>query len=249
MLEVSSHKQPAPVRSLRNQVIAEYLPYVKRIVQRIAVHLPPNVELDDLLHAGVIGLIEAIEGFDPGRDNKFLTYAVFRIRGAVLSELRAQDFLSRANRKKIREMERTHGRLEQQLGREAKDEEVADALGLELNEFYQVKTMSTISFVSIEGMGSTVKESREKLLNFLADGKAENGLSLSRLKEVEIALGRAIDQLGEKERQVISLYYWDELTMKEIGKVLDITESRVSQIHSQALMHLRGKLRKEGIID
>ncbi len=124
--------------SLHQELLTEYLPYVKRIVHRIAIHLPSHLEIDDLVSAGVVGLIEAIEKFDPSRDNKFLTYAIFRIRGAVLSELRSQDFHSRANRRKVRELERTYLRLEQRLGREVDDEEVAGEMGLDLEEYYQV---------------------------------------------------------------------------------------------------------------
>ena len=236
--------------SLKNRLIIEYLPYVKRIVYRIASHLPSNVEIDDLINAGVIGLMEAIEGYDPKRDNKFITYAVFRIKGAVLSELRSQDYLSRSTRRKTRELERAYLKMEQKLGRAVEDEEVAEELGLNLDEFYQIKKMYGISFISLEEIGYTSKEEKDKLMSHLVKGDDnEQALSLTRLKEVEGALARAIEQLSEKERLVISLYYWDELTMKEVGKVLDITESRVSQIHSQAVIYLRRMLKKEGLID
>ena len=116
--------------SYRDQLISEYLPYVKRIVHRIAVHLPSTIDIDDLMNVGVIGLIQAVDRYDPKRDNKFMTYAVFRIKGAVLSELRARDYLSRSSRKKARELERACAKLEQKLGREAGDEEVARELGV-----------------------------------------------------------------------------------------------------------------------
>ena len=116
----------------RDQLINEYLPYVKRIVQRIAVHLPATVDIEDLMNVGVIGLIQAVDRYDPRRDNKFMTYAVFRIKGAVLSELRSRDFLSRSNRRKIRELENTYLKLEQKLGRQVEDQEVAAELGVQL---------------------------------------------------------------------------------------------------------------------
>lgn len=232
----------------RDQLIAEYLPYVKRIVHRIAIHLPPNVETDDLINAGIIGLIEAVERFDPTRDNKFMTYASFRIRGAVLSELRSRDFHSRSIRRKLREYERVYARLEQRSGGMVSDEEMAEELGLNLDELYQIKKMSSMSFLSFEEIGFCSKEERDDVMSYLVGGEVIDAFSLTRLKEIEDAIGKSIEQLPEKERLVISLYYWDELTMKEIGKVLDITESRVSQIHSQAIVHLRGKLRKDKLI-
>ncbi|UCF94370.1 MAG: FliA/WhiG family RNA polymerase sigma factor [Desulfobacterales bacterium] len=232
----------------RDQLIMEYLPYVKRIVQRIAIHLPATIDIDDLLNVGVVGLIQAVERYDPQRDNKFMTYAVFRIKGAVLSELRARDFLSRSSRRKIRELENAYLRLEQKLGREVEDREVAQELGIDLEQIYQTKQMSSISFISLEELGYSSREERDKLIDYLVDGD-EDALTLTRLKELKLALARAIEQLPEKERLVISLYYLDELTMKETGQVLNITESRVSQIHSQAVLHLRAKLRKEKLLD
>lgn len=232
----------------RDQLISEYLPYVKRIVQRLAVHLPSTVDIDDLMNVGVIGLIQAVDRYDPRRDNKFMTYAIFRIKGAVLSELRARDFLSRSNRRKIRELESAYQRLEQKLGREVEDKEIAQELGVELEQVYRTKQMSSISFISLEELGVSSKDEKEKLMSFLANND-DDALNLTKLKELKEALGGAIKQLPEKERLVVSLYYLDELTMKETGKVLGITESRVSQIHSQAILHLRSKLRKQKLLE
>lgn len=234
--------------SYRDRLITEYLPYVKRIVHRIAVHLPPNVDIEDLINVGVIGLIQAVDRYDPGRDNKFMTYAVFRIKGAVLSELRSRDFLSRSNRRKIRELENTYLQLEQKLGRDVDDSEVANELGVELEEVYRTKQLSSISFVSLEELGFSSKDEKEKLMNYLVNND-EDALTQAKLKELKTVLARCIEQLPEKEKLVISLYYLEELTMKETGKVLGVTESRVSQIHSQAIIHLRAKLRKEKLLD
>ncbi len=233
--------------SYRDQLITEYLPYVKRIVHRIAVHLPSTIDIDDLMNVGVIGLIQAVDRYDPGRDNKFMTYAVFRIKGAVLSELRSRDFLSRSNRRKIRDLETACLKLEQKLGREVDDEEVAKDLGIGVEQVYKTKQMSSISFISFEELGFSSRDEKEKLLNYLVDND-DDALTLTRLKELKEAVARAIEQLPEKEKLVISLYYLEELTMKEAGKVLDITESRVSQIHSQAILRLRAKLKKEKLI-
>jgi RNA polymerase sigma factor for flagellar operon FliA len=232
----------------RDQLITEYLPYVKRIVQRLAVHLPSTVDIDDLMNVGVIGLIQAVDRYDPRRDNKFMTYAIFRIKGAVLSELRARDFLSRSNRRKIRELESAYLRLEQKLGREADDHEIASELGVDLEQVYRTKQMSSISFISLEELGVSSRDEKEKLLSYLINND-DDALSMTKLKELKEAMAGAIKQLPEKERQVISLYYLEELTMKETGKVLGITESRVSQIHSQAIFHLRTKLRKQKLLE
>lgn len=234
----------------RDEVITEYLPYVKSIVHRIATHLPPNVvETDDLFDAGVIGLIEATECYDHARHNKFMTYAAFRIKGAVLSELRSRDFHSRSTRKKLREFEKAFLTLEQKLGGAVNDEDVAKELGLNLDEYYKVKRLASTSFISFEEMGYFSKEERNDIMNYLVKGDRNDAFMLTRLKEIETVIARVIEQLPEKEKLVVSLYYWDELTMKEIGKVLDITESRVSQIHSKAVIRIRGKLRKEKLLE
>lgn len=232
----------------RDQLITEYLPYVKRIVQRLAVHLPSTVDIDDLMNVGVIGLIQAVDRYDPRRDNKFMTYAIFRIKGAVLSELRARDFLSRSNRRKIRELESVYLRLEQKLGREVEDSEIAQELGVDLEQVCRTKQMSSISFISLEELGVSSRNEKEKLLSYLVNNE-DDALVITKLKELKGAMAQAIRQLPEKERLVVSLYYLDELTMKETGKVLGITESRVSQIHSQAILHLRAKLRKQKLLE
>ena len=234
---------------LRNQIINEYLPYVKRIVNRIAVHLPATIEIDDLINVGVIGLIQAIERYDPSRDNKFITYAVFRIKGAVLSELRSRDFLGRTTRRKIRDLEKAYLKLEQKLGREVTDEEVANEMNMDLDQFYKVKRMSSISFVSFEEIGYSSRNDSAAVSSAMTSGNADDALSLTTMKEIKSTIAKNIDLLPEKERLVVSLYYSDELTMKEIGQVLNITESRVSQIHAQAIIHLRSKLRRDGLLE
>jgi RNA polymerase sigma factor for flagellar operon FliA len=243
------HRHRYEVNNLyREQLVNEYLPYVKRIVQRIATHLPASVDVEDLKNVGVIGLIQAVDRYDPRRDNKFMTYAIFRIKGAVLSELRSRDYLSRSSRRKLREMEHACQRLEQRLGRDPGDDEMAAELGIDIEELHRTRQMSSISFISFEELGVSSKDEKEKLMNYLMDHE-DDALSQARLKELKSGLARAIEQLPEKERLVISLYYLDELTMKETGEVLNITESRVSQIHSQAIVRLRNKLRKERLLD
>ncbi|MBN2467059.1 MAG: FliA/WhiG family RNA polymerase sigma factor [Deltaproteobacteria bacterium] len=247
MFETAS-KREQERRLLREDLITEYLPYVKRIVNRMAIHLPPSVGIDDLTNAAIIGLIEATESFDPTRGNKFMTYAIFRIKGAVLSELRTLDYHSRSNRRKIKELESAYVRLEHKWGREASEEEVAEELGITLDDFYEIRRMASISFMSLDEFGCKTKNEKEKLFGHFVNDDNCDALTALKLKEMESALAEAIGKLAEKERAVITLYYWEELTMKEIGEVLGITESRVSQLHSQAVIHLRAKLKKIGLL-
>jgi RNA polymerase sigma factor for flagellar operon FliA len=248
-MELAGQKIKEDDRFDRAQLIKDHLSEVKRIVKRIALRLPAHVEIDDLMNAGIIGLIEAVESYDPSRDNKFMTYASHRIRGEVLSELRAQDIHSRSDRMKIRVLENAYVRLEHRFGREANDEEIAEEIGITIDELYQLKETSSISLISLEEIGLNSTYEKEKLLNFLAHDDEPDPLTLIRLKELEEVLAKATEQLSEKEKMVLSLYYREELTMEEIGMILGITESRVSQIHSHALFRLRLKLKREKLIE
>jgi len=233
----------------REQIIMQYLPQVKHIVQRIAAHLPQNVEIDDLLNVGVIGLIQAIERYDPARNNKFMTYAAFRIRGAVLSELRSRDYISRTNRRKVRDLEKTYLKLEQKKGGDVEDHEVVKEMGVSFEQFYKVKQMSNIAIISLEEMGYSSDKKRDSLSEMFINNRDEEALNLIGIKEVKVVIAKTIEELPEKEKLVISLYYMDELTMKETGKVLGITESRVSQLHSKAISRLRAKLRRIKLLE
>lgn len=235
--------------STKDQLVLQYLPYVKNIVQRIHSQLPIGVEEDDLTNVGVIGLIDAIDRYDPTRGVKFTTYAAFRIRGAVMGELRSRDVVSRTNRSKIRQLQNTYADLEFKMGRDVQDSEVADAMGIELDEFYQIRKMASLTFVSFEDMGLFSQEDKNDVIDFMSGSGNEDPFQMTGMKEMRNATGDAIEQLPEKEKIVISLYYWDELTMKEIGKVLELTESRVSQLHSQAIVHLQKAMRKKGLAD
>ena len=233
----------------RHRLITEYLPFVKRIVHRMAVHLPAHVDVEDLIHAGVIGLIQSIDRYDPARDNTLATFASFRIRGAVLSELRSRDVLSRSNRKKVREMQQTWIHLEKKLSREVEDWEVARELGMTAGEFEDVRRMAGLSFVSLDDMDSPSDGEKATLLSQLVSGEDQDALMSIRAQEIKAALAKAIEELSENENKVISMYYVDELTLKEIGEVLNLTESRISQIHSGAIIHLRKKLMRNGILN
>jgi RNA polymerase sigma factor for flagellar operon FliA len=228
----------------RERLILEYAPAIKYIAQRLAMRLPVSVQLDDLINAGVIGLIDAIEKYDPSRDNMFKTYAEFRIRGAMLDELRDLDWVPRSVRQKEHALERAYASLEQQCGRPATDEEAAAFLGLALDElhewFYQVRG---VSLLSLEAPGLCDSQGEKmNLLDVVASAQSDNPAFMVQEQDMQALLAKAIESLTHQEKVVISLYYHEELTMKEIGKVLDITESRVSQIHTKMMLRLRAKV-------
>ncbi|HPK02621.1 MAG TPA: FliA/WhiG family RNA polymerase sigma factor [Candidatus Sumerlaeota bacterium] len=231
----------------RNEMIVEYLPLVKFVASRIASRLPSHIELNDLINSGIIGLIDAIEKFDASRKIKFKTYAEFRIKGAILDELRALDWVPRSTRQKASRLERAYAELEQMLGRAASDAEMMEFLGISLEEFDQlVREARGVALISLDELqGGDHDENFERnLLEYLADPEHMSPAQVMNLDQVYKIVADAIDQLPEKERLVISLYYYEELTMKEIGEILSITESRVSQIHTKAILRLRGRLTK-----
>ncbi len=231
----------------REEVILEYLPLVKYIAYRIAGRLPSHLEIDDLINSGLIGLIDAIEKFDPTKKIKFKTYAEFRIKGSILDELRALDWVPRSLRQKINKLENAYKTLESQLGRPATEDEVASYLDLSIDAFRKILDQARgLSLISIEDIRVDEDENgRTNLLTFLADKTILNPAESFNLDQIYHIVAQAIDELPEKERLVISLYYYDELTMKEIGEILNVTESRVSQIHTKAIIHLRNKLKSE----
>jgi RNA polymerase sigma factor for flagellar operon FliA len=230
----------------KEDLILRFAPLIKLIVNRIALRLPPHVDTEDLVNSGVIGLMDAIEKYDPTRGTSFKTYAEFRVRGAILDELRTLDWFPRSIRQKVNRLESAYAELERQLGRAATDEEVAEALHVDLEEFHEILAQaSAVSLVSLYDMGREDGGEERSLLECIGNGEEDPAVALES-QEVYETVGKAIEKLPEKERMVISLYYYDELTMKEIGKVLNLTESRVSQIHTKAVLRLRAKLRSLG---
>jgi len=231
-------------KATRDQLILKYAPLVKYTVGRITAKLPiPAADREDLVHVGIIGLISALEKFDPSRNVQFETYARFRIRGAVLDELRARDWVPRSVRNKDDRIEDAFSKLRKSLGRPPKDGEVAEFLGVAVEEYYKMLDESKfVTIVSAEDLPPDFLEhfSRQDVVEELDRGNPLQLLANSELRE---RLKEAIDDLPDKERLVLSLYYYEELTMKEIGKVLKLTESRVCQLHSQATLRLRGSVR------
>lgn len=227
----------------KDKLILEYAPLIKFIAQKIAIRLPPNIEIDDLISSGVIGLMDAIEKYDPTRDNTFKTYAEFRIRGAILDELRAQDWVPRSVRDKAKLLDRTVVKLESQLGRTPEDQEVAEALSMTLDEFHDlVNQVRPVSLLSIDDSAAFSNVDKKSIINLLESCKLSNPLNQLNLKTIKEVVTTSIEELPEKQRLVLSLYYYEDLNLKEIGRILRVTESRVSQLHAQAVSRLRGKL-------
>ncbi len=231
---------------VRGKIINEFAPLIKYIASRIAIRLPPHIDLNDLINAGVIGLIDAIEKFDASKQIKFKTYAEFRIRGAILDELRSMDWVPRSVRQKARKVEDAYSRLEYNLGRPASDDEVAKEMNVDMDTFYRLLSeTASVSLLSLDDLGEDDSDlSKRNLLEFIIQDDKDWPSHKIRYAEVRTMVAKAIQSLPEKECMVISLYYYDELTMKEIGHVLKFTESRVSQIHTKAILRLRSKMQK-----
>lgn len=229
---------------LRDQLIMDYAPLIRFVAQRIAARLPSNIEIDDLISAGVIGLMDAIEKYDPSRDNKFKTYAEFRIRGAILDELRSQDWVPRSIRDKSKRIEKTYAELEQRFGRAVSDEELSTALGISIGEYYEtIAKVKAVTLLSIDELSGPNNHDRKSLLECLENVGSKNPFLQLKSKGVRDLLIKNIEELPEKQKLVLSLYYYEDLNLKEIGRVLDVTESRVSQLHTQAVGRLRLKLK------
>jgi RNA polymerase sigma factor for flagellar operon FliA len=231
----------------KERIVHHYLHLVKYIASRLKIHFPPQVELDDLMSSGIIGLLDAIEKFDLGRGLKFETYAMARIRGAIIDELRNLDWAPRSVRKKEHELETAYTKLERELGRVATDEEVARDLHIDMDElqglFSQISTSVFLSLDDLVSMGGSDADTTRRI-NLLKTSDRHHPDLMLHLRQVQEILGKAIDSLPEKIKQMISLYYYEDLNLKEIGEVLGISESRVCQIHSQGMLLLRHKLKK-----
>jgi len=229
---------------LKEQIVLEHTPLIRYIVNRIAVRLPAHIDLDDLHNTGVIGLMDAIDKYDPEKNCKFKTYAEFRIKGAILDQLRSLDWVPRSIRQKSRRLEQAYAAVEQRLGRPATEHEIAESLGIELGQFhFLVNQVRGVSMINLDELRAAGESDQPLHGDLFEDVKAENPFLLLKLREMRQAIAECIAALPEKERLVISLYYYEDLNMKEIGSVLAITESRVCQIHTKAVARLRSKLR------
>jgi len=224
----------------REKQIIEYGPLVKYIAERMALRLPKSVLVDDLISAGTFGLIDAIDKFDAGRKIKFATYARHRIKGAILDELRKTDWVSRSARQEIRQIEKAIHRLHVTLMREPEDDEIADELGVSLEVYHKMldrtQSVGFICFneIALEGKGT------DKVPHLQTSRSPIDDLERKEMKEV---VAETLAGLKEKEQLVMSLYYYEEMTQKEIAEILDLTESRICQIHTQSIIKLRSRLK------
>ncbi len=237
---------------IRDHFIKQYAPLVKYVAGKVAIGMPHNVEFDDLVGFGSFGLLDAIEKYDPEKHVKFKTYAVTRIRGAIFDELRSIDWVPRSVRQKTREIEETVHRLEASLGRSASDEEIAKEMGMSLSDFQ--KTMLQISGTSILSLNdlwySGDDNDKVSIVDSIESPQSLNPDTIVEKEEIKRVIVQAINELPDKEKKVLVLYYYEDLTLKEIGQVLEVTESRISQLHTKAIMRLRAKLTniKKGIM-
>ena len=230
--------------SARERLILHYAPLVKYVASRVATGLPASVDQADLVSYGMFGLIDALEKFDPARGNKFETYAIPRIKGAIIDELRAMDWVPRSVRFKARELEKAQADLEAMLKRQPSEEELADRLGMNRRELHEM--VSQISFVSVLALDEVVSAGSDRgesvaLIDTLADKGLDPTWGLES-QETRGMLAAAINSLSEREKIVVTLYYFEGLTLAEIGEILGVTESRVCQIHTKAVGGLRGQL-------
>jgi RNA polymerase sigma factor for flagellar operon FliA len=230
----------------RNTLIERYAPLVKYVAGRMAVNMPPQVEFDDLVSYGIFGLIDAIEKYEIARGFKFKTYATTRIRGGIIDELRALDWIPRSVRQKSRQLQQVYAELENKLGRGATDEEVAQELGISLADFDQLlNDVSGTAVISLDDVWHVGSDDDEiQVGDTIAGSEKDHPNYKIERDEVKNTLIDAIKLLPPREKEVIALYYYEELTLKEIGLVLGVTESRVSQLHSKAIMRMKAKLHK-----
>jgi RNA polymerase sigma factor for flagellar operon FliA len=231
-------------RALRDRLILTYAPLVKFVAGRLGASLPSHVDEQDLVSYGLLGLISAIERFDPGREIKFETYAISRIKGAIIDELRSLDWVPRSVRTRAREIERAIAELERQLMRAPTDEEIAAKVGISGDELEE--SLAEISRSSIAALDELWSPSaggdQIALIDTIEDTSGPDPEVSLETTEMKEALGEAIARLPEREKLVVTLYYYEELTLREIGEVLGVTESRVSQLHTKAVLRLKARL-------
>lgn len=236
-------------RAVRDRLIVHYSPLVKYVAGRVGVGLPPNVEHADLVSYGVFGLIDAIDKYDLERAIKFETYAISRIRGAIIDELRSIDWIPRSVRSKSREVERTYAALEAELHRSPTEQEVADRIGISIQDLHTI--FSKVSYANVVALDELMHAGSERgdsltLGDTLKDNRAEDPVQAFETQETKFLLSRAVNLLPEREKIVVTLYYYEGLTLAEIGRVLGVTESRICQMHTKAVMQLRAKLSAAG---
>ncbi len=233
------------VRVPRERLLERYTPLIKYVVERLSVGLPKNVDHDDLMSAGILGLLDAYDKFNPDKGTKFETYAVWRIKGAVLDQLRALDWASRSVRRKAREVEASTRRLDQRFGRAATDQEVAKEAKMSLTDYHRLMDqVRGAVLLSLDETRSPEDGDSLGLAEIIEDPNAPDVLARLEEEETRIVLLDTLNRLPEQERIVVALYYYEHMTLREIGVTLGISESRVSQVHSRAMLRLKSRVRR-----
>jgi len=232
-------------QDIKDELVIRYIPLVEQVAGRMKIGLPDSVQLDELVNSGIIGLISSVENFDASLGFKFETYAVNRIRGSILDSLRDYDWMPRSIRTKTKNLEAALVKLEGMLGRVPNDEEVANELNLELDNYYSMlEEVKVASILSLDQPIPGPEGEKSSLSELVVDEDAESPTEIVEWNEAKEIAKKLISSLSQQERLVISLYYYEELTLREVGEVLSISESRVSQIHSKVILTLKGKLKK-----
>lgn len=227
----------------REALVLHYLPLVKHVAARLAMGLPAHIEMDDLHSYGVFGLLDALEKFDPTRGVKFETYAFTRIKGAILDGLRAMDWVPASMRQRARQVEEAFGRVEARIGRSADDADVATELGIDLEEFARILAdIERASLLSLDELWGEESGEDYALLDLVRNEHASDPTHTAEWRNREKILADAVDALPDRERTVLTLFYYDGLVPKEIAAVLGVSVSRISQLHSRAVLRLRGRL-------
>jgi RNA polymerase sigma factor for flagellar operon FliA len=230
----------------RNELVERYAPLARTVALKIAYRLPPSVELDDLISAGVIGLLDAVEKYDRSKNTSFRRYAEIRIRGAILDELRSLDWVSRTVRRDSSQLNELTRRKTQELGREPSEEEMAQEMGVDLQSYHELlNKLKPILVVGFEDLGLNRDGDRRNVDDFIKDPRNVDPHTLAWFGKLRSLLQEIVQTLPEKQRIVVSLYYFEQMNLKSIGAKLGVTESRVSQIHSEACKTLRTRLRRE----
>jgi RNA polymerase sigma factor for flagellar operon FliA len=230
-------------REARDRLIVHYSPLVKYVAGRVSAGLPQNIEQADLVSYGIFGLIDAIDKFDTDRQIKFETYAIARIKGAIIDELRAIDWVPRSVRAKARAVEKAYSTLEASLHRTPSDAEVAEQMQISVGELQTIfNQVSFVGLVALDEMLSGGDRGESSTLGDTLPDRGEGPVAAFEVEEMKQILASAINRLGDREKIVLTLYYYEGLTLAEIGEVLGVTESRVCQIHTKAVLQLRSKL-------
>jgi RNA polymerase sigma factor for flagellar operon FliA len=232
-------------RTIRDSLIENYLYLVRYVAGKMSMSVPPSVEIDDLVSSGVVGLMDAIEKYDPNRDTKFETYAVSRIRGAIVDDLRSLDWVPRSVRRKARMLEDAYSNLEGELHRPASDQEISDRLNISADEMRTMtEEVASAGLLSLDDfVGNQDGERTTRVIDLVCSKSADSPSAPIEVEEMREVLAQSILNLPDKERTVLALYYYEDMTLKEIGRTLGVSESRISQIHTKAMLRLKGRLR------